>query len=148
MEHQTQERKTQPKKYLKLPARRTVLEVMKHDTKGLIVKHHIPVKNLFNRKELKELAYRKTLESLKRLRDDAGSRKKSPRQMALENYEYSMRLIQMKVYNDEKIEQGIFFEYGLLFHFGSSYRNEHLTMKQGYENAIHDIELLFDKLMW
>lgn len=128
--------------------RRTLLEVMKHDTKGLVVKHHIPVKDFSKRKEQKELAYIKTLESLKRLRDDAESRKTSPRQMTLENYEYSLKLIEMKVYNQEKIEQGILYEYGLLFHFGSSYRNEHLTMKQGYKNAIHDIEFVFDKLMW
>lgn len=130
---------------MKKQARKQVIfEIQKHDRYGLDFKHHLPFLSFLNPAERKELwkgTYHIVLDNLRQLEMDASDTK--PARVGDTNeLEYWLELTRVPETDSQAIAKGIQARYNLVFAFGGSTRNVNISEKQGYENAMKDIEIL------
>ena len=128
--------------------KKVIFKIQKHDRYGLDFKHYLPFLSFLNpaeRKELWEGTYHIVLDNLRKLTLEA-SETKPARVGDTDELEYWLELTRVPETDSQAIAKGIKARYNLVFAFGGSTRNEHISEKQGYENAMKDIETLLKLL--
>lgn len=124
--------------------KQVIFKIQKHDRYGLDFKHHLPFLSFLKpseRKELWENTYNIVLDNLRKLKLES-SETDSPRVGNSNELEYWLELVRVPETDSNAIERGVEAKYNLVFAFGGSNRNENITEKEGYENAIEDISKL------
>lgn len=126
--------------------KKVIFEIQKHDRYGLDFKHNLPFLSFLNPAERRDLwkgTYHIVLDNLRQLKMSASDTEPA-RVGDTDELEYWLELTRVPETDSQAIAKGINARYNLVFAFGGSTRNEYISEKQGYKNAMKDIETLLE----